>query len=107
MAVKIIHQEEFEKEVLQSSTPVLADFFATWCMPCKMLAPVLEQVGLKMEGKVSVVKLDIDENMDLARKYGVMSVPTMIVFKGGEEAERMVGYRQANQIVDTLENHLE
>ena len=105
MAVQILKSTEFEKEVLQNQKVVLVDFFATWCMPCKMLGPVLEGVSETVKDYASVVKLDIDENMDLARKYGVMSVPTMIVVKNGVEAERMVGFRQANQIVEALNRH--
>ncbi len=105
MAVQVLKTSEFEKEVLQNQKVVLVDFFATWCMPCKMLSPVLEGVSETVKDYASVVKLDIDENMDLARKYGVMSVPTMIVVKNGVEAERMVGFRQANQIVEALNRH--
>ncbi len=102
---QIIKNDEFETVVLKSDKPVLVDFFATWCMPCKMLAPVLDQVSETVADYAKVVKLDIDENMDLARKYGVMSVPTMVVIKNGSEVDRMVGFRQANQITNVLQQY--
>lgn len=105
MAVQKITTSEFDEVVVKNPNVVLVDFFATWCMPCKMLSPVLESVSETLGSEGTVVKLDIDENMDLARKYGVMSVPTMIVVKGGEEVERLVGFRQANQILETLNKH--
>lgn len=105
MAVKIITQKEFDSEVITSDKVVLVDFFATWCMPCKMLSGVLDSVSQEVEGYASVVKLDIEENMDLAKKFGVMSVPTMVVMKGGKEADRMVGFRNAGQIKETLNKH--
>ncbi|MBQ7257175.1 MAG: thioredoxin [Abditibacteriota bacterium] len=89
--VKQVTSETFEEEVIKSSLPVLVDFNATWCGPCKMLGPTIEKVSGEYEGKAKVVALDIDENGDVAAKYGVMSIPTLIVFKGGEEVNRSVG----------------
>lgn len=100
-----LNSNEFEEIVLKSNKVTLVDFFATWCMPCKMLGPVLEQVADTVKDEFQIVKVDIDENMDLARKYGVMSVPTMIVIKEGKEVDRMVGFRQPNQIIETLNKH--
>lgn len=105
MALKIIEEKDFEKEVRKNDKVVLVDFFATWCMPCKMLGPVLEQVAKQTEGEFDVVKLDIDQNMDLAKEYGVMSIPTMVVVKDGKEVDRVVGFRQADQIIEVLNNN--
>ena len=89
--VKQVTSETFEEEVIKSSLPVLVDFNATWCGPCKMLGPTIEKVSGEYEGKAKIVALDIDENGDVAAKYGVMSIPTLIVFKGGEAINRSVG----------------
>ena len=91
--MKIVQSNEFE-DVIKGEKPTIVDFFATWCGPCKMLSPILEKVEEDSEGKFNVVKVDIDESLDLARKYGIMSVPTMIVFKEGQEQEKMIGLRQ-------------
>lgn len=98
--MKILSSKEFEEEVLKGGKKVLVDFFATWCGPCKMLAPILEQV--QGETDVEIVKVDIDESMDLAKKFGIMSVPTMILFENGEEKDRIVGLRQKSQILSFL-----
>lgn len=82
---------DFEKEVLQSDKPVLVDFYADWCGPCKMMAPVVEQLAEEFDGKVKIGKLNIDENMEIAQKYRVMNIPTFLIFEGGVEKERMVG----------------
>lgn len=105
MGVKVLTHSEFEGEVLKSDKPVLVDFFATWCMPCKMLGPVLENVSEQVADTAKVVKLDIDQNMPLAMQYGVMSVPTMVVMKDGKEVDRIIGFRQPNQIVEVLNKH--
>ncbi len=83
--------QSFDTEVLRSSTPVLVDFHATWCGPCKVLAPVLEDVAKDMAGRLKIVKVDVDEAQDTAVKYGITSVPTLILFKGGQEAYRRTG----------------
>lgn len=88
---KIISSSEFQSEVVDSDVPVLVDFFATWCGPCKMLAPVLEEVASEVAGRAKVVKVDIDASPDLAQRFGVMSVPTLMVFKGGQVANQTVG----------------
>jgi thioredoxin 1 len=91
-----IHQvtdADFENEVLRSGQPVLVDFWAAWCAPCRMIAPVVEQVAVEMGGRVKVVKMDVDANPETSIRLGVMSVPTLIIFKDGQPAERTVGYR--------------
>ncbi len=83
--------ENFEAEVLQAEKTVLVDFYADWCGPCKMLAPAVEAIAEEFSGKVKVGKLNIDENIDIAERYGVMSIPTLILFLGGREVNRLVG----------------
>ncbi len=98
--MEIIKTEDFENRVLKNENTVLVDFFATWCGPCKMLSPILEQVA--QETDAEILKVDIDESMDLARKFGIMSVPTMILFKNGEEIDRATGLRQKSQILSMI-----
>ena len=97
---------DFEKEVLQSDKPVLVDFFADWCGPCKMIEPVVEQLAEELEGKAKVGKLNIDENMDIAEKYRVMNIPTFLIFKDGQEKERIVGAVSNNELKNKLEQTL-
>ena len=97
---------DFEKKVLQSDKPVLVDFFADWCGPCKMMAPVVEQLAEELEGKAKVGKLNIDENMDIAEKYRVMNIPTFLIFKDGQEKERIVGAVSKNELKNKLEQTL-
>jgi len=97
-----LNDKNFEEKVLDAKNVVLVDFFATWCGPCKMLSPVLESVQEEVGDKAKVMKLDVDEDMNTARRFGVMSVPTMIIFKEGKEVQRLVGLRQKSQIVQML-----
>lgn len=99
---QIVSSSEFESVVLNASEPVLVDFFATWCGPCKMLAPVLDEVAEVAGERAKVVKVDIDTSPDLAQRYGVMSVPTLIVFKGGEAVSQVVGVQPKQTILGLL-----
>ena len=87
----IVNAGNFESEVLKSATPVLVDFWATWCGPCQMLAPTVSAVAEKLDGKVKVCKVDIDENIPLAEKYGIEVIPTLIAFENGKEKTRKIG----------------
>ncbi len=97
-----ITSENFEQEVLNSEVPVLVDFFATWCGPCKMMSPIVEELAKEMKGKVKIYKVDTDEEQDLAIKYGIMSIPTFIVFKNGEVVNTAVGMRDKEELMNLL-----
>ena len=99
--LKHITEADFEKEVLQSAKPVLVDFFATWCGPCKMIAPILEEIA-SAEDSFDIAKIDIDDAEELCDKYGVMSVPTLIKFAGGEEAGRKIGLTSKQDLIDMM-----
>ena len=86
-----VNDANFEQEVLKSETPVLVDFWAAWCAPCRMLTPTVEAVAEKYQGKAKVVKLNVDENIDSSSRYGIKGIPTLILFRGGKEADRVVG----------------
>ena len=86
------NEKTFEQEVLGADIPVLVDFYADWCGPCKMMAPNIERLAQAYKGKIKVGKINVDENTSIAVKYGIMSIPTVILFKNGEEAARHVGY---------------
>ena len=101
-----VSDSTFESEVLKSSTPVLVDFWATWCGPCRMVAPVVEEIARDYDGKLKVVKLDVDANGDTASTYGVMSIPTLLLFKDGQEVQRIVGFRQKERLLKDIQPHL-
>lgn len=102
MSEKKFGVSNFEAEVLGADKPVLVDFWATWCMPCRMLAPTVEELAEDLEGKVIVGKINVDEEPDLARKYRVASIPTLIVFENGAEVRRSVGVVAREDILDML-----
>jgi len=96
---KQLTDQNFAEEVLKSEIPVLVDFFAIWCGPCQMMAPVVEEIAQEMEGKVKVGKMNVDENPVTAEKYGIMSIPTLILFKNGEAVKTLVGFRGKEEIL--------
>lgn len=101
-----VTKANFEQEVLQSEVPVLIDFFADWCMPCKMFAPIFEGAAEEYEGKVKFVKVNIDESPELAQKYFVMSIPTLKLVKGEELLGNFVGAMSQEELEDWIEEHL-
>ena len=106
MATQAITDSNFEKEVLQSSTPVLVDFWAEWCGPCRGLAPKLEEIASEMSGKVRIVKINIDENQAAPQKFGIRSIPTMILFKNGQQVEQLLGNLPKENIVEIISKHV-
>jgi thioredoxin 1 len=92
MGLKHVTDSDFEQQVLQSPTPVLVDFWAAWCQPCQMIAPVVEQVAQEFQDRLSVAKLDVDANQRTAASYNVQSIPTLLIFKDGKEVKRLVGF---------------
>lgn len=104
--IRTISDSSFEKEVLQSERPVLVDFWAAWCAPCRMLAPTVEAVGEKYVESVNVLKLNVDDNPATAGRYGIKGIPTLILFRAGKEVERIVGATSKETISRLIDNHL-
>ena len=98
--------QNFEAEVLKSATPVLVDFFAEWCGPCKIQDPIVEELAKEYAGKAKVFSLDVDQNQQTASQYQVMSIPTLIIFKNGKAAERMMGLQRKDVLVEKLNSLL-
>lgn len=101
-----VTDSDFEEKVLGSSTPVLVDFWAEWCGPCHMVAPVLEEIATEKQGALTIAKLDIDENPDTARRFGILSIPSMLLFVDGVEKRRLVGARGKQQILGDIDEFL-
>ena len=101
-----VTDQEFQSSVLESETPVLVDFWAEWCVPCHMVSPVVEEIGQEKGESLKVAKLNIDDNPNATRTYGVMSIPSLILFKAGKEVARVIGARPKDAIMRDLEPHL-
>jgi len=104
MAIVNVTDSTFSQETAKGL--VLADFWATWCGPCRMIAPVLEEIDAEMGDKIKIVKVDVDENQETAAQYGVMSIPTLILFKDGEVVDKVIGYRPKEALAEFINNHL-
>jgi thioredoxin 1 len=102
-----VNEADFQAEVLDSKTPVLVDFWAEWCAPCKMIAPIVDEIAADYGGRLRVAKMDADMNPDVLFNYGIMGIPTLILFKDGEEVERVSGFKSKDKIVSRLAVHLD
>ena len=101
-----IEEAKFDEMVLKSKTPVLVDFWAPWCGPCRMVAPIVEQLAGEYAGKISFVKVNVDNNQKVAGQYGVMSIPTLILFKGGKPVTNIVGFKPKAELKNSLDKAL-
>lgn len=104
--VKKLNEQNFTEDVLKASVPVLVDFYADWCGPCKMMAPILDAVAGELGDKAGICKVNIDECMNLAQTYRIMNIPAMFIFKNGEVVEKIIGATSKNNIVTLLEKHM-
>lgn len=101
-----IDDSNFDKVVLQAKIPTLVDFWATWCGPCRMVAPVVDELSAEYDGRINFAKVDVDQNPQVASKYGIMSIPTLIIFKGGQPVSNIVGFRPKAELKKNLEEAL-
>ena len=101
--VKVLTDDNFDAEVLRSDRPTLVDFWAVWCGPCKMIAPVVEELAEEYEGKIKVAKLNVDENPNTPGRYGIRAIPTLLIFKGGKVAEQVVGAVGKSKLVEAID----
>lgn len=102
MGTVVITKDNFQKEVLDSKVPVLLDFWAPWCGPCRMVGPIMEELAEDVKGKAIVGKVNVDEEVELAQKFGIMSIPTIMVFAGGEQKNKIVGFRDKADLRNLL-----
>jgi len=102
-ATLTVTKSNFQTEVLESKIPVLVDFWATWCAPCRAVAPILDDLALKYKGEFTVGKVNVDEHPELAAQFGVLNIPTLIFFKGGEEVDRAVGVQPKSQLESKIQ----
>jgi thioredoxin 1 len=100
---QVVTDQDFEAEILQSNIPVMVDFFAEWCGPCKMIAPMVDELATEYEGKVKIVKINVDDSPGSAQKFGVMSIPTLVFVKGGEEVDRVTGALPKDTLAEKLD----
>ena len=101
-----LNETNFELEVLKAATPVLVDFWAVWCGPCKMIAPIIEELAAEYEGKLKIGKVDVDNHQQIAMQYGIRSIPTLLIFKSGKVVEQIIGAAPKKSLVDKLAKHL-
>ena len=106
MATQKVSDTSFEADVLKSDKPVVVDFWAEWCGPCKMITPILEEIATEHAGKLRIGKLNVDDNPDVARRFEVMAIPTLIVFKDGEPKKRLIGAKGKGQLLQELQEFL-
>ena len=101
-----LNETNFDQEVLKASTPVLVDFWALWCGPCKMIAPIVDELASEYEGQLKIGKVDVDHNQQIAMQYGIRSIPTLLVFKSGKVVEQIVGAAPKKSLVEKLSKHM-
>ena len=104
--VLILNEDNFDQTVQHGEGPILVDFWASWCAPCKLVAPVLEQLAVEMSGRARVAKVDVDDNGDLANRFGVRSIPTLVLFSAGKVVDQLIGAAPKGQIQRLIERHL-
>ena len=102
----VVTDVTFDSEVIGSNVPVLVDFWAVWCGPCRMIAPIVDEIATEYDGKIKVMKLDVDENQNTAMNFGVMGIPTLILFKDGKAVERITGYMPKERLLARLLPHM-
>jgi thioredoxin 1 len=107
MSTSVFTDSNFQSEVLNSKEPVLVDFWAEWCGPCRMVGPIVEKIGQEFTGKLKVGKLNVDENSQTPQKYGIQGIPTIIMFKGGKDVNRVVGFQPEEKLKGTVQSFLD